>query len=346
MYKLQNAMRNELDSVYIIGETAYNHEGDFQYLKDMVDSLAEVGASAVKFHMLIELDSYITKSHQVYDIIKNWVFSKEQWIELIDYSHSKGLEVIALTDDIESINIIIGESIQVAGIELHSTCINDYHMLKSLADYKGVVLLGVGGTGIDEITYAVETLNSYGINDIVLMYGFQKYPTDYKKINLNKMEKLGRFFELPVGYADHTRFDDPYNIQVTSLGVAKGARIIEKHFTLDEGKERIDYQAAIGMNKFVELMNALNIVYKTLGSGSVDMTEDEKQYGAIGLMKKAMVASRDINAGEVISYDDITYKRSGESSLLAQTFIHKLNGKRTKEKILKDTVIKLNQLED
>jgi N,N'-diacetyllegionaminate synthase len=88
---------------YIIGETAYNHEGDFEYLKRMVTDIADLGLNAVKFHLLLNLDSYMQKKHPLKETLKKWLFSPEQWKQIIDLSNKKGLDVIALCDDVESV---------------------------------------------------------------------------------------------------------------------------------------------------------------------------------------------------------------------------------------------------
>ena len=92
-----------LKEQYIIAETAYNHEGDISYLYRMIDEIAEIGLNAVKFHLLLNPDSYMSKDHPLSDEIKKWLFTEKQWTELIRYSLDKNLDVITICDDVESV---------------------------------------------------------------------------------------------------------------------------------------------------------------------------------------------------------------------------------------------------
>ena len=343
---LQEAMRNKTHP-YIIGETAYNHEGDFEYLKKMVDKLAELKVNAIKFHLLLELNSYIQKNHPLKQELKKWIFTKEQWAEIIKYSNEKGLEVIALCDDVESIEFINKTKLPVAGIELHAVCINDYFMLKEIIKTDNIIILGVGGTEIDEITYTVEHLKKNGkkINELLFMYGFQNYPTDYTQINLQKMNKLAQLYNVAIGYADHTKYDDKNNVLISALGAANGFNILEKHYTPDFGVERIDFHAAVGDEQFIEIGKKMEMFLKIAGTGTIAMSKSEQKYGNVGPMKKAIVAKKTIKKGEELTLENLWFKRTREESSIRQSELPKLIGLKAKQNILEDTPISYENVE-
>ena len=173
------------DSVpYIIGETAYNHEGDIDYLYRMIDDICHLQLNAVKFHMLLNPESYMQKTHPLFDMVKKWIFKKDEWDNIIDYSHEKGLDIIVLCDDVESLHHIKDKP--VSAVEVHATSLNDFFILSGTTHFPGPVILGIGGSTLDEIQYAVDFL-TYHRKDIILMYGFQSYPTDYRNINLSRI---------------------------------------------------------------------------------------------------------------------------------------------------------------
>ena len=207
---------------YIIGETAYNHEGDFDYLYRMIDEIAEVGLNAVKFHLLLNPESYMQKKHPLIPEIKKWIFDENQWDAIINHSNKKELDVIALCDDVESLEYINKSKLDIYAVELHATGLNDHFLLEEAAKFGGTTILGIGGSTVGEIEYATEFLKARQKKDIVLIYGFQNYPTDYANINLSKMLKIEDLFDLPVGYADHTAFDDPNNEIVSVMAVMMG----------------------------------------------------------------------------------------------------------------------------
>lgn len=334
---------------YIIAETAYNHEGSAKELINMTVDVYKLGLDAIKFHLMLDVDSYITKDHELNKKYKEWKLSKRQWKSIIDKSLDLDLDVVALCDDVESIRFINNnyDTNDKVSIELHATSLNDYYMQKELENYAGKVILGVGGCFIDSISNAVRKLKQSKHNrDIVLMYGFQVYPTDYSLVNLSKMQKLKDIFGLKVGYADHTAYDDPNNIYISALAASMGFNILEKHYTRYEGEPRIDYHAAVGYNKMKQIKKRMELTLKVHGGDTIAMSNKEREiYGVIGPMRKAIVARNDIKEGQIITYDDLWFKRTKETSNLKQRDIHRIVGFKAKCNIKKDSVIKINDID-
>jgi len=330
---------------YIIAETAYNHEGDFRYLCSMTDKIAELKVQAIKYHLLLNPAKYIQDKHPAFKIVQDCLFSKKQWRDIIDRAIREKLDIIALCDDTESVEFVKKEYSGIKAIELHAVSLNDYFMLKESVSFKGTVILGVGGSTLDEIEYAVNFLRENGKKDILLIYGFQNYPTDYSKINLLKMVKLKEIFDLPVGYADHTAFDDQYNEVISCMAGMMGIGILEKHFTLDEGKKRIDFEAAVGENQMLKIKGLLSTVLAVYGSGSMKMSKAEMVYGNTGPMKKAIVAARKIKRGEKLSLSNLCFKRTREISPVKQKEFLSLIGLQANQNIKKDEIITFDKLQ-
>ncbi len=324
---------------YIIGETAYNHEGDIKYLYRMIDDIAELKLNAIKFHMLLDPESYMQKKHPLINKFKNWIFNKKQWDKIIDYSNKKNLDVVVLCDDVESVNYILKNNQDVKAIELHATGLNDYFLLDSVSKFKGQIMLGVGGSTIDEIAYAVDLLNSKGENNILLMYGFQSYPTKYTDINLSKMLIIRDLFNLPIGYADHTAFDDPNNEIISCMAAMMGINILEKHYTPDYGIERIDYHTAVGKIQMLKIKELMELALRVYGNGNLKMSEAELEYGNTGPMKKAIVAKKKIKKGEKLSFDNLWFKRTADESSLKQNQFLQLIGLKSTKDIQEDEII-------
>lgn len=334
----------ELNGPYLIAETAYNHEGDFSYLKRMVDAIASTGADAVKFHMLLEPESYMQGGHPLIDTLRKWTFDREQWREIINQSNTKGLDIIVLCDDVESIEYIIESEMPASAIELHSTGLGDFHALNAVSKFDGWVILGIGGSTIDDIDYAVNLLRGWGQSRIILIYGFQSYPTDYRQINLSKMIKLRNLFELPVGYADHTSFDDRFNETISLMPAAMGFNILEKHFTLDEGKERIDYHASVGAERMKRIKDGMELAFLVHGNGELALSDAEMAAGNIGPLKKAIVARTDIRKGEKLTPENLWFKRTREEATIFQWQFPQLLGLEVLADIKADEIISFDKL--
>ena len=324
---------------YIIGETAYNHEGDIKYLYKMIDEIAELKLNAVKFHLLLNPEGYMQKKHPLIEEAKKWIFNEKQWDAIIEYSNEKELDVIALCDDVESLEYINKNGVNVSAVELHATGLNDWFLLEKVAKFNGAVILGIGGSTMDEIWYAVDFLKSRGKNEIILMYGFQSYPTEYTDINLAKMLKIKNLFNLPVGYADHTAFDDPNNEIISVMGTMMGTNILEKHYTPDYGKERIDYHAAVGKEQMLRIKELMKLALTVYGDGELKMSKAELEYGNIGPMKKAIVARKFIKKGEKLSFDNLWFKRTEEGSYIKQNQFLQLIGLEATKDIKEDEII-------
>jgi len=330
---------SEIKEPYIIGETAYNHEGDINYLYRMIDDIAKLKLNAIKFHLLLNLESYMAKTHPLFAESAIWLFSKEEWDSIINYTNKKRLDIIALCDDVESIKYITGNNKPVRAIELHATGLNDYFLLEAVSKFKGGVILGVGGSTLDEIQYAVNFLKQSGKSDILLMYGFQSYPTNYADINLARMMKIKELFDLPVGYADHTAFDDPNNEIVSITGAVMGINILEKHFTPDFGKERIDYHSAVGKKQMARIKELMKLALAVHGDASLGMSEAELKYGSIGPMKKAIVAREKISKGDKLLVKNLWFKRTREESSIKQSQFLQLLGLEATKNISRDEII-------
>lgn len=324
---------------YIIGETAYHHEGNQDYLKRMIIDIAEAELDGVKFHLLLDPASYMQKQHPLFKATQMFTFNRDIWSGLFSLASNQGLDIVALCDDIQSINFIIQDHPDITAVELHATSINDYFMLNKAAFFPGKVILGISGSTVDEIDYAVNILRNQGKEDLLLMYGFQSYPTDYRDINLFKMLKLRDLFQLPVGYADHTGFDDENNLFISAMGAAMGINILEKHYTPEPGVKRIDYQAAVGKKDLIKIKKLMQLYLSVYGSGSLAMSKSELIYGNTGPMKKALVARRKIEKGEKLSLENLWFKRSSANSPISQKQLFNMVGLEALRDIEEDELI-------
>lgn len=326
---------------YIIGETAYNHEGDSDYLYKMIDDISDLGLNAVKFHMLLNPESYMQKTHPLFTMLKKWLFTREEWDSIIDYSREKGLDIIMLCDDVESLTQVKQSSI--SAVEVHATSLNDFFILSEAAQFPGQVILGIGGSTLDEIQYAVDFLRMKGKDSILLMYGFQSYPTDYRDVNLSRMIKIRELFSLPVGYADHTAFDDPFNEVISAAAAMMGINVLEKHYTPDYGTERTDYVAAVGRQQMVRIKELMGIALMVYGGG-LCMSQPELNYGNTGPMKKAIVARKNIKKGEKLSLYNLWFKRTEKESYIRQDQFLQLIDCEVIKDIQEDDVIDFNSI--
>jgi sialic acid synthase SpsE len=339
-------MIKNITSNYFITDTAFHHEGDFEFLEDLVNNLVNLDIQAVKFHLLFDVDDYMVSDHSAIQVIKNLSISENNWLQVFKKVKDSKKEIVALTNDLASLKYVnkIQDDYPIEIVELHSTGLNDLFLLKEAVLFKKTVMLGIGGSTFDEVQFAVDFLQSNGKEDILLMHGFQNYPTNYEDINFKRINFMRQAFDLPIGYADHTDPSDKNNAMISVLPATLGVKVFEKHVTHIFGEKRIDAQAAISLDMMKEVIKLGNEIQKTLGEKSISFSEAELNYGNTGPMKKALVARKDIPTGTIIQLNDLAYKRTDVSSSLIQKDILKILGSEVTIDIQKDEIISYQKI--
>ena len=323
----------------LIAETAWHHEGDYEFMRSLVTEIStKTETDIVKLHITLNFDEYMDSSHDAYSLLKPWLFSKGQWSELITIIRQHGKQIMLLLNDSEAIKF--GLSLNPEYVEIHSVCLNDVFMLDELK--RGLhqstkIVFGVGGTSIDEIDHAI---NYLGHSNVLLMFGFQNYPTVYEDVNLNKIRKIMKLFDnFEYGYADHTAWDSEHNELVTLLGAASGMSYIEKHVTTCYGEERVDWPAAISIDMFNNLHKKVKVLDGLNGDGMLSMNKGELSYSVFGPMKKAAVLKTDVLKGDSLTLDMIKFARTKNISDMSQVDVVKSIGNRINKNIENGTVL-------
>lgn len=332
---------------YFIVETAFHHEGNVNFLNELLDKILLLDIDAVKFHLLFDLDDYIISEHPARPVLEKISISREEWLPILNRCAEAQKDIVLLTNDIESLKWVnsIQREFPIEAIELHSTGLNDIFLLKESLNFSKTVILGVGGSTFDEVSYAIKFLESNSKDDILLMHGFQNYPTNFEDINLSRMGFYGQAFGYPIGYADHTDPSESMNALISALPQGMGHNILEKHVTHVFGEKRIDSQAAVSIEMMEDIIRCTRASFAATGDKNLCFSEAEKNYGNTGPMKKAMVARDDIMDGEIISIDKIAFRRTEASSPLDQKDLVKLIGSKALYDIKKDEILSFSNVE-
>lgn len=294
----------------LIAETAWHHDGDFDFFSNLIEKILESSADVIKLHILLDLDKYMDNTHLGYEFSKARLFSKDQWSEVLSRVKSSDKELMALINDTDALDLVAKHEPNL--VEVHSVALNNYELLKKIDqtfndDTK--VVLGVGGSTLYEIENAASQFKN---KKIVLMFGFQNYPTSYEDINFKKIRRIMQAFpEYEFGYADHTAWDIKENTLITLMGAALGMHYIEKHVTTNYGEQRTDWSAAINFSMFEEIKHGMNILEKCNGDGLLKLNAGEQKYCEAGMMKQIAIANKAIDVGHILDLNDVTFLRSG-----------------------------------
>jgi N,N'-diacetyllegionaminate synthase len=281
----------------------------------------------------------MSKDHDAYKTLKSWMLSAKQWGELIGIVRNNGKELMLLLNDTKAIDF--ATQFKPEMVEIHSVCLNVPRLQRAVIeniDKKAKVVIGIGGCSLDEVKKAVQFFHE---REIVLMFGFQNYPTKYENVNLGKIRKIQALYPREkFGYADHTSWDEDNNELITLLVSANGMDFIEKHVTTDYGKERCDYSAAISIEQLNMLYKKMKLLEKLNGNGSMILNKAEKDYSTYGPMKMAAIAKQDLVKGSKLRMDDVHFCRTSQSTGISQIDLIKIIG----NKLVKD--VKINQVID
>ena len=304
-----------MNHVYIIAEVGVNHNGDIRLAKQMIDAAKDAGVDAVKFQTFIaenlvsscaekaDYQKETTGSDESQlDMIKKLELSFDDFAELKSYCTSQNLDFMSTPFDFESIDFLAGLGQEI--FKIPSGEITNLPYLLEIGKLKQKVILSTGMSTLSEIADALEILKDAGTTEITLLHCNTAYPTPYEDVNLNAMQTLKDVFNLPVGYSDHTP-----GIEVPVAAVAKGAVVIEKHFTLDKNMEGPDHKASLEPDELKQMVTTIRNIEKALGSSEKEPTESEIINRDIA--RKSIVAKCDVKAGEIFTEENITVKRPG-----------------------------------
>lgn len=301
----------------IIAEAGVNHNGDLELAKKMIDVAAEAGADLVKFQTF-NADSLVTRTAQKADyqtlttgssesqheMLRRLELSVGMHKELIAYCAERKISFFSTGFDIESIDLLLrlGQN----HFKIPSGEITNLPYLRHIGRLGKAVILSTGMATMGEIEAAIDVLEQAGSSraNITVLHCTTEYPTPMAEVNLRAMQSIHTAFGVAVGYSDHTS-----GIEVAIAAVALGASVIEKHFTLDRNLPGPDHKASLEPEELKSMVAAIRNIEVALGDGIKRLTPSEARNKPI--VRKSLVASQAIKAGEVFSAQNITAKRPG-----------------------------------
>lgn len=305
-------------SVLIIAEAGVNHNGSMKIAKQLVDAAVEAGVDIIKFQTF-KAEKLVSKTAKQaeyqkknigngndsqYEMLKKLELSEENHEELIAYCKKKGIRFWSTAFDFESMDYL--HSLELDLWKIPSGEITNYPFIRKIASYGEDVIMSTGMCDTKDIQNAMDVLLRYGIRkeQITLLHCNTQYPTPYQDVNLNAMASIKRNFDVQVGYSDHTS-----GIEVPIAAVALGAKVIEKHFTLDRNLPGPDHKASLEPHELKEMVCAIRHIEQALGDGIKRVSDSEK--ANISVARKSIVAACPIKKGERLTEDNLTVKRPG-----------------------------------
>lgn len=304
-----------MSKTLIIAEAGVNHNGDITLAKKLVDVAVDAGADIVKFQTFkgeklasrfapkaeYQLETTDSKQSQT-DMLKKLELTEAMHVELMEYCENKGIKFLSTPFEIDSLNYLMNLGMDI--IKLPSGEVTNYPLLVAAAKTGKDIILSTGMSELQEVVDAVNLLKENGAGRITLLHCNTQYPTPFEAVNLEAMVTLKNATGLSVGYSDHTP-----GIEVPIAAVAMGASVVEKHFTIDKSLEGPDHKASLEPDELKAMISAIRNIEKAMGDGVKKPSESEMTN--INVVRKSIIAARDIHRGELLSEDNLTTKRPG-----------------------------------
>lgn len=312
-------MNPNREKCLIIAEAGVNHNGSLKLALQLCNAAKEAGADVVKFQTW-KTEAIITntvaqaeyqkentgKSESQFDMLKKLELSYDDFTKIKKHCDSIGITFASTADEAESLDFLV--SLGIPFVKVGSGEIGNVSFLRHIGSKGLPVILSTGMSSLADIELSLQALREGGAADITLLHCTTSYPCLFENVNLKAMLTIKENFRLPVGYSDHT----PGNT-ISVAAVAMGAKVIEKHFTLDKNMEGPDHRASLDPEEFKMLVQNIRILETAMGNGKKEPADVERAISKVVL--KRIVAKNPVKKGQVISPEDICVKRNDTGAM-------------------------------
>ncbi len=298
----------------IIAEAGVNHNGKLDLALELCDAAKKAGADVVKFQTW-KTENLITKRvgqadyqknntgkcESQFDMLKRLELSYDDFRVIKSHCDDLGITFASTADEPESLDFLV--DLGIPFIKVGSGDIGNISFLRYIGGKGLPVILSTGMSTLKDVELSLAALREGGAKEITVLHCTTNYPCPFEDVNLNAMVTLRETFELPVGYSDHTIGKD-----VALAAVALGAKVVEKHFTLDCNMEGPDHLASTEPIAFKDMVDGIRRIEMCLGTGEKKPTDAEKTISKV--VTKRIVALKDIKKGDIFTADNIGVKRN------------------------------------
>ncbi len=309
--RLGNRLIRDDKPAFIIAEIGNNHNGSLDLAKQLIDQAAEAGADCAKFQLRDLNSLYVHDGTQAsedlgaeytLDLLRRFQLSTDEMYAALDYAKSCGLIPLCTPWDLVSLKRLTEYGLN--GFKISSADLTNHELVRAAARTGRPLLVSTGMSREYEIIDTVSLLRNEGA-PFALLQCNSTYPTPMRDVNLAYMDRLKELCHGPVGYSGHER-----GYEVAVAAVARGAKIIEKHFTLDRSMEGNDHRVSLLPTEFSLMVKAIRNVEDAIGSGGERRLSQGERLNR-EVLAKSLVASRDIAKGESINESLIDVRSPG-----------------------------------
>ena len=320
-----------MKSVYVIAEAGVNHNGNVDFARQLIKAAKAASADAVKFQTF-KAEKILTRNASMaeyqkenlgmedtqFQMIKKLELSYENCAELKTYAESIGIDFLSTPDDEDSLDFL-SDKMDLPWIKIGSGEVTNLSFLRQIAAKQKPMILSTGMSTLGEVERAFRLLREINNEELVLLHCTTNYPCPSREVNLRAMLTLQQAFNTRIGYSDHT-----IGSEVSIAAVALGAKVIEKHLTLDKSLEGPDHHASLDPEEFKEMVRQIRSIELALGDGVKWPNPSEEKIKP--LVRRRIVALHNLAAGTLLGWEHLSFKRANQG--LYAEYVEILIGKR------------------
>lgn len=299
---------------YIIGEIGLNHNGNVDLAKKLIDCCADAGCHAAKFQSFGRertsrkvLDARYSEDilaleENLSELFDRLIFTRSELQDIFEHARRQRIDVFSTPFDIESVKLL--QTLEVPAFKIASMDVVNLPLIRAAASTMKPIIMSTGMSTLGDIEEAVNAVKETGNSNLILLHCVSSYPASAEESNLRVIDQLSRTFGTLSGFSDHHP-----EIFLASAAIALGARVIEKHVTLDRSMKGPDHIFSLEPDELRRLVAQSRNVFDALGSGQKCVTPGE--YRTLQRLRRSLFANRDIPEGTLIESDMLVVKSPG-----------------------------------
>ena len=334
------------ESCYITFEPSSTYT-NFEEAKKMIEATAQSGADAVKFQTFLPGESDRIMGHKdievnfttptgnkqelVYDALKRKELSKTEWKNLVDFTHSLGIDFITSVYFPETVDFLV--EIHVDAIKVSKGDVNNVLLIDKISK-TGLPVILDAREKFDDVEIDINICEQNNNSQIIIMHCPSGYPAENSGVHLNAIKSICENYDYPVGFADHS-LGSLMNFPAISLG----ASMLEVTITENKNIEHVEHFMSLELNELKNFVKNIRTVESALGNASI-LKKSRVEESA----RRSLVAKHDLNPGDILSIDNIDYRRPGNAGISVSQGFEAIN-KKVKIFIPKNSFIKWNMID-
>lgn len=326
---------------FLIAEIGLCHNGSVEMCKELIMESKKSGFSSAKIQTYAVgrlskksrtsryYEETLDQEESISDLLDKLIFTPDQLKEIFSYADDIDFDIFSTPFDIDSVNLL--EKLNVKGYKVSSMDLINIPLIKKIANTNKPIILSTGMASIGEIEEAVNTVLKEGNEKIAVLHCVSSYPCDIEHSNLKRIKLIQNTFNVISGYSDHT-----IEIETPSLAITSGARVIEKHVTLNKGLDGPDHNFSLEPEEMKTMIKLCNSAHKAInGQGFLP---SDAELSAKANLKRSIYAKGNLNRGDVMTLENISIKSPGDG--IPAKHYNLILGKRIIQDVLDDHPLK------